>query len=150
MENFDLELTSEESGKIDIQSHSKPYQGRVREITKSGNLYIDPGEIWEYWNVLKSENLFERLFLDITLQDMITNEKVTNHYNQIKNYLARWREREGSGINFSSSHNGYSVSELERYLEDAFISLKNVQGRVDYYASWKRKADSDAYEKLAP
>lgn len=114
-----FELTSEGSsdpGEGNLQGNHKE---KLKQVTSGGNLRIANDQIWSYWHLLKSDDYFERLFLDIEQAHKITNEQVTNHYEEIKRYLDKWKEREGTGISFAESHGGYPVADLMKKLETA-------------------------------
>ncbi|NUM72709.1 MAG: SUMF1/EgtB/PvdO family nonheme iron enzyme, partial [Ignavibacteriaceae bacterium] len=116
----------------------------------SGNLKIPHDEIWSFWRVLQSDNYFERLFLDIDLADQITNEKVSQHYQEIKNYLDKWREREGAGITFAQSHEGYSIAELTVKLNEAYAELRGRSSRQKYTETHINNKKKKIREALIP
>ncbi|NUM70718.1 MAG: SUMF1/EgtB/PvdO family nonheme iron enzyme, partial [Ignavibacteriaceae bacterium] len=151
MNNEGIELTPQESNKKSPRKQDlHDLKKRTQEITKSGNLEIPHDQVWAYWPVLNSPDYFERLFLDINLADHITNEKVSQHYQEIKNYLEKWREREGAGINFAEAHDGYSLTDIVKKLIDAFNQLRDKSGRQEYLERHSRQIKENAIRTLLP
>ncbi|NUM72322.1 MAG: hypothetical protein HUU43_15865, partial [Ignavibacteriaceae bacterium] len=148
--NNDFELTSENQNPERKHSTGDNARIRIKEITRSGNLRIPGDDIWPYWKLIKSDNYFERLFLDIEQHDKITNETVTNHYTEISGYLEKWRERESAGINFSDSHGGYSLKEIRENLDEAFELLRHKSSRESYTDQHFAKVRSDRAKLLIP
>jgi len=151
MSTNDFELTSEESGSSTGQTNNNlSCKEKIREITASGNLRIPRDEVWSYWQVLNSQNYFERLFLDIEQAGKITNETVTNHYEEIRRYLEKWRERESAGISFAQSHGGCSLSELNGKLESAYTELRGKPAREEYVKSQREEKRRKGLKSLEP
>ncbi|NUM72664.1 MAG: formylglycine-generating enzyme family protein, partial [Ignavibacteriaceae bacterium] len=147
----DFELTSEDSGSSTGQTNDNLwYKEKIREVTAEGNLKIPTDEVWGYWKVLNSEEYFERLFLDIDQAEKITNETVANHYEEIKRYLERWRERESTGISFAQTHGGYSVTELAGKLNEAYAELKGKRSREEYINAYLRRRKNKSLKSLDP
>ncbi|NUM70708.1 MAG: hypothetical protein HUU43_07655, partial [Ignavibacteriaceae bacterium] len=150
MSNEDFELTSEDPGNGARNATDSDLNIKIREVTKSGNLHIPVDEIWPYWQVLKSDNLFTRLFIEAALADKITNETIVNHFEEIKRYLDKWRERESTGISFSQSHGGYSIAELFKKLNEAYDQLRGKTSREEYHREYLQQKKNQALRSLEP
>ncbi|NUM72575.1 MAG: zinc ribbon domain-containing protein, partial [Ignavibacteriaceae bacterium] len=147
----EFELTSEEDGSSFPRGNkTSDIKTAIIDVTKKGNLRISKDEVWQYWHVLKSADFFERLFLDIDNSALITNEVISYHYEEIRSYLEKWKERESAGINFAQSHGGYPLRELERNLEEAYLNLKNRASREEYLNSYSEEKKKQAVKSLEP
>ncbi|NUM72266.1 MAG: hypothetical protein HUU43_15585 [Ignavibacteriaceae bacterium] len=149
MSTNDFELTSEESGSSTGQKNNTIwYKDKIREVTAKGNLKIPTDEVWGYWQVLNSGDYFERLFLDIDQAEKITNETVANHYEEIKRYLERWRERESAGISFAQSHDGYLLADFDKKLSEANDELRGRASREKYLVEYSGQKKNEALKSL--
>lgn len=149
--NFDdFELTSEGTESSQKKISASEINEKIKAVTKSGNLIIPKDEIWQYWSVLKSENLFERLFLDIENHDSVSNQTIKNHYSEINAYLERWRERESTGISFTDSHKGNTIRELKSNLDEAYELIKHKSDRDNYIQEWMTDKKNKLSAQLMP
>ncbi|MBE2278781.1 MAG: SUMF1/EgtB/PvdO family nonheme iron enzyme [Ignavibacteriaceae bacterium] len=141
------EQKNSKSGKNKVPLNRAALTNELKLVIKSGTLNINPDFIWKYHFLIKSDNYFYRLFLDIENYASITSEKVVTNHGEIQKYLENWKNLEAKGISFAPAHNGYTISELQFLIDEALEKLKSDESREKLYHSYK-SLNKEVYEVL--
>ncbi|GAB1444150.1 hypothetical protein MASR2M39_29960 [Ignavibacteriales bacterium] len=115
----------------DVQKSPEKINDKIRELSLSGEFSI--GDDWDDYEVLNSEDIFLRLYLDAESYASYSDETIEKHFKIINGFLSKLLNWKSQGISLERTYPNLNLDSAITKLKDAKSNLDSEPKRLTAY-----------------